>query len=498
MAQRPDFTAGRLVISPSRRLVRGPAGEAHLEPLTMHVFLLLLDARGEVVTRKELFNHCWGDVMVGDASLNRIIARLRKIPSETGPGLFAIETVPRTGYRLGVHSDNSNVGRGVSRRAAIAGASSSLLLLGGLSVWRMRGNAYAEDARPLIDRGDVLLRDAVPMQAGDAVPPLSSALKLDPDNVRALGLLALAEETSANNGGSTNAGDTLQSAEKIARAALARDPKEPHASLAMIDITAGSLSWSDMEDRLEALRASAPANVHVLGALSSFLQAAGRTSRSWVFNEQAAAAAPTSPTPQWRRVLRLWTAGRTDQALSLSDRLLPLWPRHALVWNARFMLLAFTGRTGAALAMLRNPWAPMANAHPARPAQWVPTLEAFAEPTPARVGKAREANLAAAQRTPGEAQYATMALSQLGEVDDAFEVMNALLLNKGPLVAGRPIEARSFVANSPSWCRTQWLFMPPLAAVRRDARFKSLCSDIGLARYWRKRGVGPDTSLPEL
>ena len=79
-----------------------------------------------------------------------------------------------------------------------------------------------------------------------------------------------------------------------------------------------------------------------------------------------------------------------------------------------------------------------------------------------------------------------------------FEVMNALLLNEGPLVAGRPIVARSFVANSPSWCRTQWLFMPPLAAVRRDARFKTLCSEIGLERYWTLRAVGPDTSIPNV
>ena len=57
----------------------------------------------------------------------------------------------------------------------------------------------------------------------------------------------------------------------------------------MIDMTAGSLDWSQMEDRLEALRASAPSNLHVLGSLTSFLQAAGRTSRSWLYNEQAAA-----------------------------------------------------------------------------------------------------------------------------------------------------------------------------------------------------------------
>jgi hypothetical protein len=81
-------------------------------------------------------------------------------------------------------------------------------------------------------------------------------------------------------------------------------------------------------------------------------------------------------------------------------------------------------------------------------------------------------------------------------VDAAFAVIDALLLSKGPLVANRPIIPRSFVANSLSWCRTQWLFMPPLAAVRRDARFESLCEEIGLARYWRQRGVAPDTRLP--
>ena len=90
-----------------------------------------------------------------------------------------------------------------------------------------------------------------------------------------------------------------------------------------------------------------------------------------------------------------------------------------------------------------------------------------------------------------------MALAQLGEIDASFAVINALLLSKGPLVAERPIVPRSFVANSPSWCRTQWLFMPPLARVRNDDRFAALCEEIGLSAYWRQRGVVPDTRLPE-
>lgn len=488
--------AAGLTIDPVRRRVVGPGGEAAMEPLVMRLLVQLVDSQGQVIPRRELFDRLWGNAQVGDDSLNRLVGSLRRALGTTSNGKVLIETVPRVGYRLIVEPAAADVVPPITRRAIVTGGASVLLALGGAGLWRARKETRLAASQRWTDRGDILLRDADPLQAGDALPPLRSALDIDPNNPKALGLLALTEETRANNGGSTNAGDTLRFAEQVARAALKRDPNEPHARLAMIDMTAGSLDWTQMEDRLEALRASAPANLHVLGSLTSFLQAAGRTSKSWLYNERAAAAAPTSPTPQWRRALRLWTAGRNEEALNLSERLLPLWPTHALVWNARFMILAFTGRTGAAAAMLRDPVAPPGNAHPVRPEQWLPTLDAFAEPTPTRIARAKEANLAAAQLNPGQATYAAMSLSQLGEIDAAFIVIDALLLSKGPLVANRPIVARSFVANSPSWCRTQWLFMPPLAAVRGDARFEALCEEIGLARYWRQRGVGPDTRLP--
>jgi tetratricopeptide (TPR) repeat protein len=464
--------------------------------MVMQLLLQLVDHQGQVLPRRELFNHLWGNAQVGDDSLNRLVGSLRRGLERATNGGVLIETVPRVGYRLIAEPSGAHVPPRITRRTLIGGATFSLLALGGAELWRARTETGFTEAQRLIDRGDVLLRDAVPLEAGEALPPLQAALRIAPDNAKALGLLALTEETCANNGGSSNAGDTLRFAEETARAALQRDPNEPHARLALIDLTSGSLEWSQIEDRLEALRVSAPANLHVLGSLTSFFEAAGRTSKSWLYNEQAAAAAPASPTPQWRRVLRLWTGGRNEEALNLSERLLPLWPRHALVWNARFMILAFTGRTGAAAAMLRDTVAPAGNAHPVRLGQWLPTLDAFAEPTPARIGRAREANLAAAQLNPGQATYAAMALSQLGEIDAAFLVINGLLLSKGSLGANRPIAPRSFVANSPSWCRTQWLFMPPLAAVRRDSRFEPLCEEIGLARYWRQRAVGPDTRLP--
>ncbi len=484
-----------LTIDPVRRRLSGPDGEVAVEPLVMRLLLEFVDRQGQVLQRRELFDQLWGNAQVGDDSLNRLVGSLRRALARTINGSVLIETVPRVGYRLIVQSPGA-VTPPITRRHLMASGASLLLALGGAGLWRKQREIRVAEAQRLTDRGDVLLRDAVPLQAGDALPPLRTALAIDPKNARALGLLALAEETRANNGGSPNAGDTLRVADDAARAALENDPNEPHARLAMIDLTAGTLDWSQMEDRLQALLASAPTNVHVLGSLTSFLQAAGRTSKSWLYNERAATAAPASPTPQWRRVLRLWTGGRTDQALNLSERLLPLWPRHALVWNARFMVLAFTGRTAAAIAMLRDSVGPAANAHPARLAQWLPTLDAFAEPSTMRISKAREANLAAARLNPGQATYAAMALSQLGEIEAAFAVIEGLLLSKGPLAANRPIVPRSFVANSPSWCRTQWLFMPPLAAVRRHARFQDLCEEIGLRRYWRQRRVAPDTRIP--
>ena len=44
-----------------------------------------------------------------------------------------------------------------------------------------REKARVAEAQRLIDRGDILLRDAVPLQAGEALPPLRSALEIDPE-----------------------------------------------------------------------------------------------------------------------------------------------------------------------------------------------------------------------------------------------------------------------------------------------------------------------------
>ena len=78
--------------------VKGKPVEVESKPLDLLLQLLL--HAGEVVTKEELLEEVWPDVMVVDGSLATAISKLRRaIGDEDHP---VIVTVPRIGYRLAV------------------------------------------------------------------------------------------------------------------------------------------------------------------------------------------------------------------------------------------------------------------------------------------------------------------------------------------------------------------------------------------------------------
>ena len=78
--------------------VKGKPIELESKPLD--ILLQLLLHAGEVVTKEELLESVWPDVMVVDGSLATAVSKLRKaMGDEDHP---AIVTVPRVGYRLAV------------------------------------------------------------------------------------------------------------------------------------------------------------------------------------------------------------------------------------------------------------------------------------------------------------------------------------------------------------------------------------------------------------
>jgi DNA-binding winged helix-turn-helix (wHTH) protein len=483
---------GGLTVSPARRRLFGPAGELSLEPMVLRLLLLLGERLGDVVERRFLFDALWGRAEVGDDSLNRLIAALRKALAQVSAGRASIETVPRSGYRLLIEqAENQPINQALHRRWLLGGAA-AIAGVGAIGLFTFDRVEDGRRAEALVAEADRLFRSGLPADRSRGEQLITRALSLDPNSASAHGRLAYEMADAVVNEGGRNVAAAMRSAQRAIRAALAKDPQEPYALLAQLILEKSHFDWSGLENGLRALYSSAPANASVLNQLTALLQAAGRTLESWRFNEREFSLDRLSPGPQYRRALKLWILGRGEDAYQAIERLIYLWPSHPWVWNARLLILAFSGRAEAALAMIDDPRQRLPNVSPQRLAQWRPTLAALTSPGPAKLASAVEANIAAARQSPGQAAYAAMALAGLGEIDAAYRITDGFLLARGPLIIERPSDGRNRLSDAPSWRRTQWLFTPPMTDFRRDARFVRLCDGIGLTAYWRERNIQPE------
>jgi DNA-binding winged helix-turn-helix (wHTH) protein/tetratricopeptide (TPR) repeat protein len=501
LAARDDFTLGLAVVSPSTRTIAGPGGAADIEPRLMQVLLVLADAAGQVVTRETRFNRCWGSVYVGDDSLNRAIGAVRKIAAEVAGGSFEVETIPRTGYRLlgDIRSLEQAPcaqvvqGSRVSRRTVIAGAALIAAGTGGLGLWSVRRSQEDRRFEGLMDRGDQALRYNDP--SDDPSRYFQQAVAMRPDDAKAQGLFAYSLSEQAERGAQSGAGDAAGHAERAARAALALDPAEPNARLALTLLQRSTLDLAATEDRLREILATAPDNISAMRDSWSLLQSTGQSRAAFAMIKRAIAVDPLAAISQYPLAQLLWILGQTAEADRVIDRAMQYWPTHRSVRFARFTIYAFTGRPRAALAMLDSDKTRPQNYTPEAVSLWRASLPALDQRTPASIAAARSANLQAAKQNPALSYQAILALSALGEVDAAFEIANGLLLFRRPIEPRPQTAVKRPPVNSTGWRFAPWLFTPPVAAMRADPRFKLLCDGIGLTEYWAKRGIKPDYQL---
>ena len=73
-----------------------------LERIPMELLCLLVDRRGELVTREQIIVHIWGDEVFLDTdnSINTAIRKLRKALDDDSAAPALIHTVPGKGYRF--------------------------------------------------------------------------------------------------------------------------------------------------------------------------------------------------------------------------------------------------------------------------------------------------------------------------------------------------------------------------------------------------------------
>jgi DNA-binding winged helix-turn-helix (wHTH) protein len=95
-----DFELGPINVRPAMRSLETPAASVSVEPLVMRLLVTLSNRAGQLVSREQVFDACWGRAAVGDDSLNRVVAVLRKALRQIAGGAVRIETVAGSGYML--------------------------------------------------------------------------------------------------------------------------------------------------------------------------------------------------------------------------------------------------------------------------------------------------------------------------------------------------------------------------------------------------------------
>jgi DNA-binding winged helix-turn-helix (wHTH) protein/tetratricopeptide (TPR) repeat protein len=495
LARHPDFRLGLATVRPSIRVVEGPAGTAPAEPRVMQVLVALVDAKGTVLTRDDLIRSCWNGQVVGDDSINRAIAEVRRIARAVEAG-FNVETIPRVGYRLVVtagspapegEDTSASAAAGVPRRWAMAGGLAAVAA--GAGLWTI-GRAPGEPAAGLIAQARTVMLAGTPDSDSRAIALLERAVAASPENAEAWGLLAFARARAGEHA-LTELASPIAMTVEAARRALALDPGSADAKAALAIAVPYYGDWLAAERRFDAFLAEHPAHAFVKDSRSFFLGAVGRMRESAADRVAFAASAPFDAGMQYRLVYALWFLGRTDEADRTAARGLEIWPRHPGLWFARLWVRSGSGRLDRALAQVTDE-----KTRPSLPPAMIATLTGSLAAAQSRqageIDRATNLVVAGVSKSVAGVVNALMLLNLMGAVDAAFDVARAYYLEEGPIIAA--MDWRPGQPSVPDQRRrkTNMLFTPSAKAMHRDARFMPMMQRMGLADYWNASGNMPD------
>ncbi|MGN6057454.1 MAG: toll/interleukin-1 receptor domain-containing protein [Sphingomicrobium sp.] len=378
--------------------------------------------------------------------------------------------------------------RPISRRQLLGGAAAGSAIIAGGGIWWTTRSHDDPRFKSLIDQAyDEMLKETADEKTAKV---LEQAIAIQPDSAKAWGLLALLKSYLAPGSGPKDSSRLVDESEKAARRALSIDPKQPDALLAMFELEGSTLDWITRDRKLRQIVSIDPNQVGAIAELALLTAATGLQRESWDWNERALTFEPLSSDFLGKRALKLWLFGRTSESDKVIDQLRGLNPNDHWAWFVRVQIYAFTGRVGAALGLLDNE--PEMHGRSPMASLWREALPALDDPSPSKIAKAREACIRGAGTVGNVANEAVLIMSALGELDTAFDIANGWLLSRGPLVPKEKPGSGQAAENAGWRVGTQWMWVPPVAAMRADPRFLPLCGGVGLTDYWRKRGVKPD------
>lgn len=98
MAPLPAYRFGSFLVSRRRRQLLRAGAVVPLIPKYFDLLVLLIERRPAVVTRREIFDVVWGDVIVSDGALTQAIRTLRRVLGDDSREPTFIRTASRHGY----------------------------------------------------------------------------------------------------------------------------------------------------------------------------------------------------------------------------------------------------------------------------------------------------------------------------------------------------------------------------------------------------------------
>jgi DNA-binding winged helix-turn-helix (wHTH) protein/tetratricopeptide (TPR) repeat protein len=502
LSREPAFKLGALMVYPATRQILHHGCSETLEPRIMQVLIALAQSEGEIVGHDELIERCWDGRIVGENAIHRTVSKLRDLGLKFGGGAFAIETVTKVGYRLRVRWDGLKVipehqaatGSELlprhSRRGVLgAGAAGLVAATGVIGYTFLRTDPIDERVAELIARSDQAIRDAMPDSEAQGVGFLEEAVALRPESSLAWGRLALARGIVAEHASREDTAGAVAGTQDAARRALSLDPSQADASAALALLPPYYGDWLAAEQRMDGVLALDPQHLPTRDALAFMHVAVGRAREGATDRLLMAAKEPLHAGHQFKLIYSHWILGDMGAADRAAERALQLWPKHPGVWFARLWTLAFSGRASRALTHIDNAREDLL---PQMSDMLTASMTALDSRRPADIESAVKLVLDLVTEGPSNSISAVLILNGLGEVDRAFDVAFAYLLERGPLLASVRWEVGQISINDQRRRKTNMLFLPVAAGMRTDPRFMSLTADIGMVDYWKRAGITPD------
>jgi DNA-binding winged helix-turn-helix (wHTH) protein/tetratricopeptide (TPR) repeat protein len=490
------FRIADVEVRPGSREVLGSGRCEVLEPLVMQVLVTLASAKGEIFSRDDLIQACWGGRAVTDDAINRVLSRLRALAREFGG--FTVETIIKVGYRLQVQcemncgadapSEDSPIrgGAPIHRRALMAGGAAVAASAAGIVLWQQpwRHKPSPEAVR-LFELGYTAQRQGVINQIRQAISYFERAVRIDPLYSKAWGALALAQTHILEGYGEPGAEGAPARLVSAARRALQLDPDNVDARLALILLKPFFRNWAVTEAELRDLTARYSDHWLARGRLANLLYDVGRLDEGIRIHDAMNRVDSMLPVRDALWANALLYAGRLDEAAAILDHAHDVWPAHPTLWKTRFKFLLFSGRPRAAAAFVTDAESRPSGLDPSEIDLRLNVASAAETGAPA----ARETSIGQLQRVAEEdvrnIPFAAGVFALLGRPDLTFASLERYYFNRGSFGRPDPITpmTRRYAVD---------LFAPPLAPLRSDPRFASLLDRVGLEAYWRQTRTVPD------